>query len=195
MARIRSFIQSSIPDQKEGGIQELWFKNNNAELVKAFTDDGVEALLHFSDDPNLRGHFHCLGDPKTCPFCIAGKKASTSVLLPVYSLSQNGIAILRISKEMAPRKLLPQLLAYLDDPKIDQKLIEISRGDNYDFTTKLISNVKTASVGLQQVAAFLEQNENLEETLKSIYPRYTAIELSSLESIKAQLELRGLDLG
>lgn len=179
-----------LKGQTEGSsniIAELFIQDGNNEMVKLMTEDVEQVKLHYEDkDDTFRGYFHCLG--KECPYCQARFKPIDYVLLPVFSVTQMKICVLRINKLLGPHRLLSSIAPFLTDPKISQMILTITREKNR-YQVDAQSMPEYAAVGAEEVAEFVQRVEKGEVNTRSLYPTYTVDELRSVKVVRRKLNI------
>jgi hypothetical protein len=163
----------------------------NATPVILFTDRGQPAVVHYLDDPELRGYIRCNTDaPGTrCVLCDVGRVQEHRLLLPVYSPLAKAVAVLAVSRKITPKSLLPQLAPLL---KAGAPTLAFVRREGMGFAVESGPLPAGVDDGAAAVKAFLERRAAGQIRLEDVFPRYDNDQLARVEWIATALALRGL---
>ncbi len=93
--------------------------------IVLFTLERVPVVVHYCEEPVIRGYVRCNGDD--CVLCKVGKERKQQGLLPVYDPVTESIGFLSVNSSLRPNALLPQLIDRFDEEV--PKVIFISRED------------------------------------------------------------------
>jgi hypothetical protein len=186
MAKLSDLIKQKTTT---GALGEFKIPEGTDVIGRVFTDDVVNVSLHYGESETLRGYFQCLGEG--CPFCLAGRKVSAFFLLPIYSVAADSIQILRLSESIDPLALLPQILAVLEDPRVEDKFQVFHRLDKYHYSVESRTATDRRHLGASQINAFIEAVESGKIDLTNIFPRPSREDMLSVEAIRLHLELIG----
>lgn len=181
-------IVKSQSEAKSGIIEELKIDDGSKVMIKLMIEDAEPINLHYEDeDDTFKGYSHCLGEG--CPFCLAGFKPSSFILLPVFSVSSNKICVLRISNARGPHRLLPMICRFLTDPDVSQTILTVSRDAKYRYKVEAQNKSEYASIGVDEVADYVRRVEANEIDIRAIFPKYTDEELRGIPSVRRRLNV------
>ena len=165
--------------------------DGNAVSVILFTDRGQPAVVHYLDDPELRGYVRCNADAPgvRCVLCDVGRVREDRLLLPVYDPIAKAVAVLAVSRKITPKSLLPQLAPLL---KAGTPTVAHIRREGMGFAVASGPLPPGADDGAAAVKAFLERRAAGQVRLDDVFPRYDNDLLARVEWIATALTLRGL---
>lgn len=167
-------------------LSELSIKEKQTELIKLFTDEATPLNLHYENtEASMRGFFLCLD--AGCPYCEAGEKSTKYLFLPVVSVTQNKIAVLRMSTQRGPHNLLPLLGKFLTDPDIAEIILSVQKTDQFHFAVEARKKPEYAEYGADLVADFLKKHQEGQIDIKSIVTTYSSEELRQVPRIRVKL--------
>lgn len=177
-------------------LEELPPQTNVFELIKIgstevavnpFVSTCIPVTLHYCEENELGGWVICNG--KNCTLCDIGKKPEQRLLLPVFLPTEDKIGVLSIPKTKTPRSLLPQLAPALKQP--GKNTVFLSReGSKYNVTTKPLA--PGANGGAKLMKAFIDEFDQGDIDLTSIFTKLTNDELLEVDAIHKMAELKGL---
>lgn len=173
--------------EKSHELKQLRISANETAIVP-FTKDIEEVVLHYCEDPGLKGYHHCNGE--NCIVCRIGVQKERRVLLPVYAPTEEAISVLVISPNMRPYSLAPQLIPLLNS---DQELILfVSRVDNTKYKVESSKFSDSIDSGDAVIKEF--RHRYIEGNLAEIFPRYDNEILAGIQSVDRMMKLKGLKL-
>jgi len=152
--------------------------------VVLFTDQVEDVLLHYVNDPEVRGYLVCPGGE--CPLCRIGETPEHFSLLPAYNLAYRTIEALHISDNDAPTSLAIGLLPHLGPEHLRREFLAISRREFGQYLVEaapLQGDVSLVEAAIERFEA--SRAKGLE--LASAYRHMSAEELARVPSIREQL--------
>ena len=162
--------------------------------VRVFTSYFDKISLHYENQPGF-GYIQCPKD--RCPYCFladslknnSGYKATEHYLLPVFSLKDNNVEILRITDNEKVGALFPQIKRLVRTPDIEEKIVYIDRIDNSKFRVKPSPvSVPPSESQKLAVSVFAEKFKKGAIDLKSLFPRYSPeFLIENLDYLKDEL--------
>ena len=175
--------------RKATSLQEIKIRPGDSTQVRLFTADYEPVILHFSKSEKLKGFFRCLGESNGCPACAAGLTRTNYILLPVYSVKEATVGVLRVSESDSHTSLLPQLLEVLSGDT-SQSFQTITRIDNFNFKVASTNSKNQRLLGADTITEFMTQVQKGNVELNSIYPHVTAEEMLEDDQISLAIELK-----
>jgi hypothetical protein len=170
----------------------LKLSNQQAEMIKLFTEYFTRCFLHYEEDEQMRGYSHCLGTE--CPYCVVGAKPSENCLLPVYSVGLDAVVAMKLSAKQGPQQLITQIGHHLMDPELEKKILTIERVDNFHHKVTAKKEDHYSTVGVAAIRSFLEREEGAD--LKALFPTHSAEDILTIKDVRRRWDLiRGLSHG
>lgn len=167
-------------------ISEIWLREDPV-LLLLFTDDSDEVNLHFVDAKEVNTFVICPGT--RCPLCFAGSAPQVHHLLPVYSIDDSAVRVIKVSNHRGPGALGPALHRLFADPKIADKVVILShKGKKFQVQTRPLPS--DCDHGESAIATFKAARENGLD-LKSAFHSLTASELADIEKIHRKVKAMG----
>lgn len=158
-----------------------------------FTAKGDDVPLHYLNEDPVNDFTECKVDD--CLLCLAGKKASPYLLLPVFDLSAKQVAVLMVKSERRPGSLLAEIQKALKPTNTSiasPTTVLISKSDKYTFDVSAVAEAEAepdASI-LEAVKKFVAKHEAKEVDLKSILATPSDGQLRAIDSISQMLKLK-----
>jgi hypothetical protein len=184
-------IWDEVGQKESAGTLQLVRLNADEVAAVPFTPQVKEVILHYSEEPEIRGYVQCNGSG--CALCRAGRKPEERLLLPVYVPASRSIGVLPIGRSCRPGALLPQLMPALRSGK--RIVLLISKPDRARYQVGSVELTDGMDDGAAQIEAFNKRWEAGEVDLASVYPRVENRELETIPGITTMLRLKGVDVG
>src|SRR5262249_29446040 len=142
--------------------------DRNQRLVYPFSQDMVEAKVHFADYVNLRGYIRCHGEG--CLLCRLGASPDERDLWPVYDVIARRVVVLPISPSVRPNSLRAGLFPVLEQLATGKEMVlGLRRLEMQFFEVSVIEPAAGADLGHGAVCAFLDDYRAGKVDLASIY--------------------------
>jgi hypothetical protein len=162
--------------------------DNNEEVVIPFTTDGIQASIHYCDEPEIRAYVRCNG--QGCTLCRIGRERDERFLLPVYMPKTQAIGVLAISPSSRPGALRPQIMPILKSGR--RVAVFIRRPDRAVHRVTCVDLTDEMDDGAEIIAEFTRRWDSGQVNLASVYPRQDDDLLAELPGIAAMLKFKGL---
>lgn len=187
-----AFCAEAESDAEASGPKlEILRIGRDASYISFFTTDGVPVAAHYLEEAEdwAPGYVQCTGDG--CPACRAGLQASRFLLLPVVDRVQGRIALLRISAQKGPGKLVTEIGKILGLPDRENIVAKITRDGRYNYTVEPRPAPEHDPEIVRAVQRFVEQAAAGEIDLAASIATVLAAELAKHPRIARALALEG----
>lgn len=141
--------------------------------------------LHYQESEPVRGYHHCL-KPGKCPPCLVGATAVKTSLLPVLSIEENEVQILRIAGNF--RTALSEVFTSKSDLNSLITAQSLERGKYILTKDQLPSHFKITL----KVQNFVKDFEDGKIDIKAVFRTPTVFELESIPKIRNQMTVLGI---
>jgi hypothetical protein len=179
-------ILDFLPGAIQASIELVRLDRNETPLVP-FTSEGVDAHLHYCQEPEIGGYVHCNGGD--CVLCRVGKKTDQRLLIPVYLPASTSVGVLPVSPSLRPHALLPQLASVV---KADKPMVMFISREGSRFIVSSRELKDNNDNGEAAIQKFKEDHEVGWGDLVAVYSRIENDQLAAIPEIARLLALKGL---